>query len=339
MASVSHEAERETRPEGTSQTHRTQWGTTTASVDRAGPRGALRLARGLGWFSIGLGLVELAAPRRFARAIGAPPRTGLVRACGAREVLAGIGILGSARPAGWVWSRVVGDLIDLALLGAARGSWRARPDRLRLAAGGVAGATALDLYDAARLSQRAAPEGPVRIAQGITVNRPREQVYRFWRDVQNLPSVLSHLESVRSTGDRAFHCTARANGGSPLEWDAEIAEDQPNERIEWRSLPSSRMRSEGRVHFQAAPGDRGTEVHVELEYEAPGGAMGRELAQLLGRIPAHQIREDLRRFKQVIETGETIRSDATLDGRELRQRPAQPPEQAPELPARAQGER
>jgi uncharacterized membrane protein len=291
-----------------------------------------KVARGLGWFSIALGAAELAFPRRLARAIGAPPRTGLVRAMGAREALNGIAVLRSRQPAGPLWARVAGDAMDLALLGAAHLSPRARSGRLTAAAGMVAGVTALDVYAARRHSrERARMRGPVRIAQAITVNRPVDRVYTFWRDLQNLPAVLSHLESVRSIGDRRYHCVTRANGGSPLEWDAEIAQDQPNEHIEWRSLPSSGIQSAGRVRFVRAPGDRGTEVHVELEYESWAGGMGDELAKLFGRDAAQFIREDLRRFKQVLETGEVTRSDSTLRGTGVMQPAARPPREAPPL--------
>jgi uncharacterized membrane protein len=228
--------------------------------------------------------------------------------------------------------------------------WHARSSRgrsfatkLGLVGLGVGvGATGLAWY-AARARGRAGARGKLRIAQAITVNRSAEQVYTFWRDLQNLPAVLSHLESVRSIGDRRYHCTARANGGSPLEWDAEISSDRPNERIEWRSLPSSRVKSVGSVRFELAPAARGTEIHVELEYEGWGGgaiAIGRELAKLLSADPGHRIREDLRRFKQVLETGEVMRSDATLErGPSPMQKAARPPELAPVLPTTPSAER
>ena len=288
------------------------------------------LARGLGWFSVALGAAELTFPRRLARAIGAPPHAGLIRALGAREALNGVAILRSRQPSGPLWARVAGDALDLALLGAAHASPQARRGRLAAAAGMVAGVTALDAY-AARCHSRARSRAPVRIAQAITVNGPVDRVYNFWRDLQNLPAVLSHLESVRSIGERRYHCVTRANGGSPLEWDAEIESDQPNERIEWRSLPNAGVKSAGRVRFASAPGNRGTEVHVELEYESWDGGLARELTKLLGRDPGGFIREDLRRFKQVIETGEVTRSDATLQGPRLLQPAARPPREAPAL--------
>lgn len=165
------------------------------------------------------------------------------------------------------------------------------------------------------------------VRRGITVNRPTDEVYRFWRDLENLPRFMQHLESVTETGGGRSHWVANGPAGTTIEWDAEILEDRPNERITWRSVGDSGVRNEGAVRFAKAPADRGTEVHVELRYDAPGGTAGAAVARLFGEEPAQQIRDDLRRFKQVLETGEVLLSDGSPGGTgegALRERPSQP---------------
>jgi uncharacterized membrane protein len=163
----------------------------------------------------------------------------------------------------------------------------------------------------------------------ITINRPVEEVYRFWRDLSNLPSFMNHLESVEVTGDGRSHWTANAPAGRTVSWDAELVEDKPNQRIAWRSLEGSQVSNSGSVSFTPAPGERGgTEVRVELGYDPPGGALGKVVAKLFGEEPQQQVTDDLRRLKQVLETGEVVRSEGSPEGaRSLRlvtQRPAQP---------------
>ena len=163
----------------------------------------------------------------------------------------------------------------------------------------------------------------------ITINRPVEEVYRFWRDLTNLPSFMNHLKSVEMTGDGRSHWTANAPAGRTVDWDAELVEDKPNQRIAWRSLDGSQVSNSGWVSFTPAPGDRGgTEVRVELSYDPPGGAIGKVVAKLFGEEPQQQVTDDLRRLKQVLETGEVVRSEGSPEGtRSLRlvsQRPAQP---------------
>jgi len=168
------------------------------------------------------------------------------------------------------------------------------------------------------------------VTKRVTINRPRQEVYRFWRDLENLPRFMQHLESVRVIGGQRSHWVAKAPVGK-VEWDAEIVAERENELIAWRSLEGSEIRSEGSVRFVDAPADRGTELSVELEYEAPGGSLGATVAKLLGEEPTQQIRDDLRRFKQVMETGEVVLSDGSLEGAgqgATNQRSAQAPTKA-----------
>ena len=285
-----------------------------------------RVARGLGWFSIGLGLAECAAPRSVARLIGVDDdntNRKTLFACGVREIATGIGILMGERPVLPVWARVGGDVMDLAFLGRALGSNRSEKNRVAMATAAVLGVTVVDVLTGRGLASesrshaaadRGAAEGRgrVHVKQQITIGRPPEELYRFWRDFQNLPRFMEHLESVRVIDDRRSRWTARAPAGGSVEWDAEIIEDRPNERISWRSVGDADVPNSGTVRFLAAPGGRGTEVHVELRYDPPGGKLGALVAKLLGEEPGQQVNGDLRRLKQVIETGEVVHSDASV---------------------------
>jgi uncharacterized membrane protein len=171
------------------------------------------------------------------------------------------------------------------------------------------------------------------VTAAITVNRPREAVYAFWRAFDNLPRFMYHLESVEVRGEGRSHWTAKAPLGRTVEWDAEMTADTPGQEIAWRSDEDAGVRNAGRVRFRDAPGGRGTEVIVELTYDAPGGKVGGLVAKLFGEEPTQQVKDDLRRFKQVLETGEVVRSEGTPEGqhasRLVRQRPARPVEQEP----------
>jgi uncharacterized membrane protein len=136
---------------------------------------------------------------------------------------------------------------------------------------------------------------------------------------------MRHLEDVQVLDARRSHWRVKAPAGQAVEWDAEIIEDRPGEEIAWRSVEGSQIFNRGRVRFIDAPGDRGTEVHVELEYAPPLGPLGAIVAQLFGEEPAQQVADDLRRFKQILETGRVAWSEATVEDRRVRQRPAQPP--------------
>jgi uncharacterized membrane protein len=143
----------------------------------------------------------------------------------------------------------------------------------------------------------------VKVDQSVTILRPREELYRFWRDFSNLPRVMCHLESVQPIDDKRSHWAAKGPAGTRVEWDAEIITERANELIGWRSVGDSEVDTAGSVHFTPAPGDRGTEVKVALKYDPPAGQLGAGVAWMLGQSPAQQIREDLRRFKQIMETG------------------------------------
>lgn len=144
----------------------------------------------------------------------------------------------------------------------------------------------------------------VLVEQAATINRPVEELYRFWRNFENLPRFMQHLVSVEQVDERRSHWVAQAPGGRTVEWDAEIINEIPNQLIGWRTLDRADVISAGSVRFVSAGPERGTEVHVRLQYEPPGGKVGAVVAWMLGQDPNHTIKEDLRRFKQLLETGE-----------------------------------
>jgi uncharacterized membrane protein len=269
-----------------------------------------RLAKGLGWLSIGLGMAQLLAPRAISRATGVPDHPLLMRTIGVREIAAGVGILSQRQPANWLWTRVAGDAMDLALLGMAAGSPGTRRSRVTMAAVAVAGITALDVLSSVRHSQRTSAgsngstTGVVNVEKSITINRSADECYRFWRNFENFPRFMEHVESVQLTSGNRSHWKAKAPAGTSVEWDAEITVDQPGELLAWHSLKEADVDNAGTVRFERAPGDRGTIVRVELQYSPPGGTAGALIAKLFGEEPSQQIDEDLRRFKWLIETGE-----------------------------------
>jgi len=152
--------------------------------------------------------------------------------------------------------------------------------------------------------------------ESFLIDKPAEELYAFWRDVENLPRIMTHLKSVQRLDDRKSHwiATAPAIVGGSVEWDAEISSDQPNSHIAWRSLPGSGLENEGSVEFKRAPGERGTAVRVSLKYAPPVGAAGRWIAKLFGSEPESLIREDLRSFKRLMEIGEVLTTNGQPRG-------------------------
>jgi uncharacterized membrane protein len=272
----------------------------------------VKLSRGLGWFSIGLGMTELLAPRTIARLTGTNNNQKLIRSYGVREIVHGVAILGRPRSATAVWSRVPGDALDLASLGKALTSPGTDRGKTIGAIAAVAGTTALDVLCAVKLSREGT--GPTRAEGSIIVNKSVEECYRFWRDFENLPRFMSYLQSVRITGDTRSHWVARAPGDFRIEWDAEIESDVPNERLTWHSLPGSQVQNSGSVQFERAPGGRGTIIRAQINYDFPG-ASAAGLAKVLGKDPDQLVKKDLYRFKQVMETGEVITTEGQPAGR------------------------
>ncbi len=150
----------------------------------------------------------------------------------------------------------------------------------------------------------------IKVERTITINAPREKLYQFWRNLENLPRVMTHLKSVANLGNKRSHWVANAPAGLEVAWDAEIINERENELVAWRSLENARVDSAGSVHFTEAPAGRGTQVTVILKYDPPAGKLSANIARLFGQAPGQIIEEDLRRFKQLMETGEI----ATIQG-------------------------
>ncbi|MGH8327781.1 MAG: SRPBCC family protein, partial [Steroidobacteraceae bacterium] len=207
----------------------------------------------------------------------------------------------------------------LSLLGLAMSSPRNNRARLAGTTAAVLGVTALDVLSSIEFTHvhRRTRRSWAVIGRGVPievttiVNRSPEDCYRLWRDLEHIPRFMRRVESVAVESDRRSHWIARTPGGLRIEWDSEITHDAPGRIISWRST-SADVPNAGSVHFDPAPDDRGTLVRVRLMHEMPGGALGKVAAKLFGKVPAIQIREDLRRFKQLLEAGEiaTTRSSA-----------------------------
>lgn len=289
------------------------------------------LARTLGWFSIGLGLTELLAPRTVARMVGLKDdHQLLLGASGLREITMGLGILSERRPAGWMWSRVGGDALDLALLAGALSESQGNRKRTVAAMLAVAGIAAVDCFASRHLSRMAGwttDDGAVCINKSIVIDGSPETLYQFWRDFGNLSRFTEHVESVTIYDRQHSHWVVKGPAGYRVEWNAEITEDEPNRKIGWRTTSYAELDHQGSVEFTPAPGGRGTMVHVVMEYHVPAGVLGASIAKLFGSEPGQQIHSDLRRLKQIIEVGEVLRSDGSYKGKgRLPQRSAQPAE-------------
>lgn len=302
------------------------------TLPRSGARASNPWARGLGWFSIGLGAAELLAPSQLARLIGVSDskrnRT-ILRALGTREVAAGVGLLLPRRPGRLLWSRVAGDIVDMALLGGALTfDRRTKSSRAALALAAVAGVTALDTWaslrhqdepedESAALTRATAssdkrkdPTVPVRAV--VTIQRPATEIYAFWRDFSNLARFMTHVRSVEVKDRLRSRWSASVTGREALEWDAVITDDRPDHLISWRSVADATFDHVGEVRFVPAPGGRGTEVHLKMNVLPPGGSVGKAVGKLLHRLPEQVIAADLKRLKQLLETGEITKSDASI---------------------------
>jgi uncharacterized membrane protein len=269
-----------------------------------------RTAQALGWLSVGLGLTALLAPRALGTATGIGARTGMLRMIGLRELAAGAGLLTARDARPWLWSRVAGDTLDLLVLGAAA----ARPatgERTRslVSLGIVASITAADVAASVRQSRRSqvTRAGPADeyIERSVVINKSTQECYDFWRNLNNAPNFMRMIDSVTVRDERNSHWVARLPGRrAPLEWDSQISEDRPGERIAWHSAADAPLLHAGVVSFERAPGDRGTLVRLVVHYRPRAGRAGVLAARAAGQAPEIEITEDLRRFKQILETGE-----------------------------------
>lgn len=302
-----------------------------------------KFARRLGWISLGLGVMEILLPRVIVRWLGLrKKRSFIVRLLGFREVIHAASMFMRARPHRGARWRVAGDVLDLGLLAAGFTARRARKASLTIAAASVLGITALDVLTAVQLRRKSEEEksasvltqkelrgrshdGHFQVNKSITINHSPTELYQFWRNFENLPRFMQHLKEVKVLNEHHSYWIAKAPAGTQVAWDARITEDRPDELIAWESMPDADVHNRGIVTFEPKANGRGTVVRVKIEYDPPGGRIGRAVAQLFGEEPGQQVAGDLKRFKQVIETGEVMRSDASPDGFGQKiQRPAQP---------------
>jgi len=169
--------------------------------------------------------------------------------------------------------------------------------------------TSHDNDESARSPSR---DSGVHVSASYLINKSPEVLFSFWRNFENLPQFMSHLESVRKIDERRSHWVAKAPAvlGGSVEWDAEITAEEQNSRIAWQSSPGGDVEHRGSIKFERALGDRGTKIRVDLHYHPPGGQVGRWVAKLFGEEPEQQIHDDLRKFKRIMEIGEL----PTIDG-------------------------
>ena len=184
---------------------------------------------------------------------------------------------------------------------------------------GLRGATGhCQVYDAANFSTAdAAATRPTKIhvQKSVTINKSAAELYGFWRNFENLPQFMNHLETVKVTGEKTSFWKAKAPLGYTVEWDAELTSDVENEKIGWKSSEIAEIPNSGTVEFRPTT-NRGTEVRVTLTYEPPAGKLGSIVAKLFGEEPSQQVAEDLRRFKRLMETGLIMKIEGQPSGRE-----------------------
>jgi uncharacterized membrane protein len=166
---------------------------------------------------------------------------------------------------------------------------------------------------------RALPRGTAELRCAVTINRPREVLYAFWRNFANLAQLLPDVLEIRPAGERRWHWAVRGPGEMRVEWDAELVEERKDELLAWRSVGNPDIAHAGTVRFLPAPGQRGTEVHVTISLRMPAGRAGRAVAWLFGEEPGKELRDGLRRFKQKAETGEVPTTTPQPTGRRERQ--------------------
>lgn len=167
---------------------------------------------------------------------------------------------------------------------------------------------------AASTKEALAGSGGVHVREAITINRPVDEVYRFWRQLSNLPTFMRHLEHVEEIDRTRSRWTVKGPAGTTVNWEAHIINEIPNELIGWQSVGDADVVSAGSVHFNSTP-HGGTEVWTHLQYDPPAGKLGAWVAALFGEEPSQQIREDLRRLKAYLETGEVARAEGQAFGR------------------------
>lgn len=178
------------------------------------------------------------------------------------------------------------------------------------------------VYDAFEIDSRDASlnlqhwlSGEIEVVKSVTINKSPSELYAFWRNFENLPQFMNHLETVTKIDERRSHWVAKAPLGYSVQWSAEITDEALNDSISWRSLENADIPNSGKVEFLPTA-DRGTEVKVTINYEAPGGRFGALAAKIFGEEPSQQVEEDLRRFKSLMEAGLIMKTEGQPSGRD-----------------------
>jgi uncharacterized membrane protein len=266
------------------------------------------LAKALGWFSVGLGMTQLLAPRALGRAIGVGEHPVLFPLLGLRELGSGVAILQGSQTKLALQARVLGDVMDLALLGGALASPRSHAGRVAAATSAVLGVTALDVLCAIQLARRTGSSAQepgagterVRVTKSIEVGRSARELYSVLRKLENLPRLLGHVESVREIGPTRSQWIARGPVGERFEWTAETTTEVEGELLAWQSLPGGDLISQGFIDIKPLANDCSMLV-VHLEYAPAHESGDRSPAALFAPTPDHALEADLRSWKRQVE--------------------------------------
>ncbi len=267
----------------------------------------------LGWFSLGLAAATCLAPRAIGRLTGLGERSTLLRVVGLRELASGVGLLTQQNRTPWLLARVAGDVMDLAIALSAVGADNPRRARAFATLGVVGAVTVADLSAWGHAATRSAQQ--VRVYSAVVVNKSAQECYEFWRDVSHLPKFMHWIETVTPIDERRSRWTVRTPMGARLEWNAELTEDDRSKHLTWRARDNEGMQHMTGVWFGSAKGVRGTLVQASLQH-FPAAARGAlSVRKLFATDPESVLREDLRRFKQLIEAGEIPTTRGQPSGR------------------------
>ncbi|MBV9999268.1 MAG: SRPBCC family protein [Verrucomicrobia bacterium] len=250
-------------------------------------------------------------------------RAGLLRTYGLREIVNGAGILAAKDPTPWIWARIAGDALDIATVATGLGDHNPKKDNVLLALAALTGATAADVICSRRLSQAQrttlGPRGggaeATRIEASLTIEKPAEELYRRWSEPETLSKVMGHFAEIQASGDGRAHWQVRGPFGRALEWDMRTVEERPGEVLRWQALPGSHLPVEGSVRFRPAAADRGTVATLCFQFDPPGGVLGDTALKGLGGAPRLIASKALRRFKNLVETGEIPTTERQPAGR------------------------
>jgi uncharacterized membrane protein len=275
----------------------------------------------LGWFSLGLGLAEVLTPKGVAKAAGLPEESRhTVRAFGAREIVSGIGMFSRRVQPAASWSRVVGDVLDLSVLGKSLFKANSSKAKLGISSAAVLGVTVLDIL--ASMKETPALNGysgknPLELEEALAINKSPEELFTYWRDLSNLPNFMSFLDTVVELDPQKSHWKTKEVAGKSIEWKSVIKREVKNETIEWETDEGSDISHSGSVTFRRLPRGHGTEVRLKMQFAPKAGAIAPTgLSSVLSFIGEEKVRNDLKRFRQLIETGEIATTRGQPAGRQ-----------------------